>query len=143
MDARNFNGYTIVFQDHILNNVDSEINRSNPRDIFDYHYAALDTTRSYNGVRIVQTIDYIYKYDLSICLYIIENYIDDEETKAELLTKLNDIHNKNLEYEKEHPPIVYKKPTKKKKAASSTKEPKVPKEKIKVAKLNMLKLKLK
>ena len=109
----------------------------------------LDCTRvTASGNRIVQTIDHMYKHDVTAFLYVL-GLVTDKDVKKEYRKKLNDIHEKNLEFEAENPPRIYvsKKP---KSRAKSTKEPrenkpskKALKAASKVAKINMLKINLK
>lgn len=71
------------------------------------HY--LDCTRwnSAHTYRLMQTIGYPYMYEMSVAIYIIARYAGD---KAEEFEKaLLDRHYKNIEYENEHPPVVYDK----------------------------------
>lgn len=71
------------------------------------HY--LDCTRwnSSHTYRLMQTIGYPYMYEMTVAMYIIVRYggdKTDEYSKA-----LLDRHYKNIEYENEHPPVVYDK----------------------------------
>lgn len=68
----------------------------------------LDCSRIINNMRMMQTIGYPYKRYISIYLYILNNILDnDKYSKYE--NKLISLHLKNLDYEKENPPIIYDK----------------------------------
>ena len=108
----------------------------------------LDCTRvTASGNRIVQTIDHMYKHDVTAFLYVL-GLVTDKDVKKEYRKKLNELHQKNIEFEIENPPKLYVKKTKSR--TKSTKEPKEnkPSKKAlkaasKVAKINMLKINLK
>lgn len=91
----------------------------------------------------IQTIDYTYRYFVSRLLYMLEKLDFDDE----YVDKLINIHTKNLEFEKIHPPIIYKKKTKSKRKTvkeEKVSKPKVSKPKIdKLKKLSLLQFKLK
>lgn len=108
----------------------------------------LDCTRvTASGNRIVQTIDHMYKHDVTAFLYVL-GLVTDKGVKKEYRKKLDELHKKNIEFEIENPPKLYVKKTKSR--TKSTKEPKEnkPSKKAlkaasKVAKINMLKINLK
>ena len=128
-------------------NIDLEENDGDIEFVLKKNLTYLDCSRTFpNGMRIIQTIDYIYKHYISVCKYLID--ILDEPLKSEYMQQLEDIHAKNLDYEESVKPVVY---TKTKKAS---KKPKVAKEKkergptvaqinaaAKAAKLGLLKFK--
>lgn len=86
----------------------------------------LDCTRLWNGRTICQTISAIYKGNLSEIFYIIDNY--DVSNKEYLYERIATIHQRNLEYEAENPPIVYK--DKKQKVSKGNKEPRAKQTKL-------------
>lgn len=68
----------------------------------------LDCSRIINGMRMMQTIGYPYKVEISRYLYVLDMIKDDKnisEYKNKLLTR----HKLNLIYEKDNPPIWYDK----------------------------------
>ena len=68
----------------------------------------LDCSRIINNMRIMQTIGYTYKRYISTYIYILNNILD--KTKySEYVNNLISLHLKNLDYEKENPPIIYDK----------------------------------
>ena len=68
----------------------------------------LDCSRIINNMRMMQTIGYTYKRYISTYIYILNNILD--KTKySEYVNNLISLHLKNLDYEKENPPIIYDK----------------------------------
>lgn len=85
----------------------------------------LDCTRTFpNGMRVIQTIDYVYKHNITVCNALIDML--DGEVHDRYVEILKDIHAKNLEYEKSITPVVYD--SKRKSKSKTKKEPKEPKE---------------
>ena len=69
----------------------------------------LDCSRIINGMRMMQTIGYPYKAEISKYLYVLD-MIENNNTKMSLYKdKLLAIHTLNLAYEKDNPPILYDK----------------------------------
>lgn len=142
--------YKILLKEFEFDEIDNAVNKEGIESYLNDLLHYLDCTRLMkDGRRIVQTIDHMYGHDISVFFYVVGK-IDDEILKREYLSKLEERHKANLEYEKENPPVVY---VKKKTATKSTKTLKEPKEKKpsakalkaakKVAKINMLKLNIK
>lgn len=68
----------------------------------------LDCSRIINGMRMMQTIGYPYKRDVTSYLYALETVAgNDFDFDIEWLDKLITRHRNNLEYEKENPPVWY------------------------------------
>ena len=68
----------------------------------------LDCSRIINNMRMMQTIGYTYKRYISTYIYILNNILD-KNKYLEYENKLISLHLKNLDYEKENPPIIYDK----------------------------------
>lgn len=68
----------------------------------------LDCSRIINGMRMMQTIGYPYKVEISRYLYVLD-MIKDDKTISEYKNNLLIRHNLNLTYEKDNPPIWYDK----------------------------------
>lgn len=68
----------------------------------------LDCSRIINGMRMMQTIGYPYKVEISRYLYVLD-MIKDDKIISEYKNKLLIRHNLNLTYEKDNPPIWYDK----------------------------------
>ena len=68
----------------------------------------LDCSRIINGMRMMQTIGYPYKVEISRYLYVLD-MIKNDKIISEYKNKLLIRHNLNLTYEKDNPPIWYDK----------------------------------
>lgn len=167
VDISPLNDYIDKSDTFISNFVDSEIKSVGLDCYLDYQFRRLNCTNVYpNGMRAIQTIDHSYRVNITETVYLIQKYV--EECKHdEYFIKLLTLHQNNLEYEKQNPPIIYKqkitknktkvknddiiedKPKHTKKKNTTTKE-KVPKQSAaerklaaKVAKLNTLSFNIK
>lgn len=88
--------------------VQQHIDRSGIDGFFDYMFTTIDCSRySSDGMRLNQTVGYVYKNDITKLVYAIETYISDDE-KDSYYEKLLTIHNANLEFEILNPPVIYK-----------------------------------
>lgn len=167
VDISPLNNYIDKSDTFISNFVDSEIKSVGLDCYLDYQFRRLNCTNIYpNGMRAIQTIDHSYRVNITETVYLIQNYVE-ECKRDEYLIKLLMLHQNNLEYEKQNPPIVYKqtitksrtktksnnvtedKPKSTRKKSTATKE-KVPKQSAaerklaaKVAKLNTLSFNIK
>lgn len=113
----------------------------------------LNCSRIIQGMRMMQTIGYPYRKEISSYLYALEtqvNFLTVEDSdvtkfnKQEWLNKLLERHQANLEYEKENPPVWYdgkpkKNTTRKRKAKEADMFP----EETKKAKISKAEAKLK
>lgn len=118
VDISPLNNYIDKFNTFIINFVDSEIKSVGLDCYLDYQFRRLDCTNVYpNGMRAIQTIDHSYRVNITETVYIIQNYIGECE-RDKYLIKLLTLHQNNLEYEKQNPPIVYKQIITKSKAKS-------------------------
>ena len=112
----------------------------------------LDCSRIIQGMRMMQTIGYPYKREISSYIYALENLVnfltvEDSDiskfNKEEWINKLIERHQDNLEYEKENPPIWYDgKPKKGGKRKPKAKEGDMFPEETKKAKLSKAEAKL-
>lgn len=167
VDISPLNNYIDKSNTFISSFVDSEIKSVGLDCYLDYQFRRLDCTNVYpNGMRAIQTIDHSYKINITETVYLIQNYIEECE-RDNYFIKLLTLHQSNLEYEKQNPPIIYKqkitksktktknddvtedKPKRTRKKSTVTKE-KVPKQSAaerklaaKVAKLNTLSFNIK
>lgn len=167
VDISPLNDYMDKSNTFISNFVDSEIKSVGLDCYLDYQFRRLNCANVYpNGMRAIQTIDHSYRVNIAETVYLIQNYVE-ECKRDEYFIKLLMLHQSNLEYEKQNPPIVYKqkvtkskiktkvddiiedKPKRTKKKNTTTKE-KVPKQTAaerklaaKVAKLNTLSFNIK
>jgi hypothetical protein len=67
----------------------------------------LDCSRILQGMRMMQTIGYPYKREISSYIYALSGLAEDPEYEQTWINKLIERHNANIEYEKENPPIWY------------------------------------
>lgn len=100
----------------------------------------LDCSRILQGMRMMQTIGYPYKREITSYLYAMEGYATHKHIWED---KLIERHQANLEYEKENPPIWYdSKPKKASKRKSKIKEGDMFSEETKKAKISKVEAKL-
>lgn len=89
----------------------------------EHQFVELDCSRVYNnGMRAMQTNIYRYTYEVSMTVALIDR-LDDNDLKRKYIQQLNAVHNNNLEFEKDNPPIDYNYKVKKK-AAKAARKPK-------------------
>ena len=134
--------------------IDKDVQNKGKDEVWKTRYNYIDCTRiGNNGLRLMQTIGVPYIINMSNLIYIINKYFPDE--KDDKLQLLVERHKANLEYEREHPPVWYKKgksqQTKKRKVVEQklfeddTRPRKISKAQqklaMKVAKINTLKFK--
>lgn len=140
--------YIITPSDFYIKLATHDIDKNGFNHFFAFILECLDCSVVWdNGMRPHQTINSGYKNDISIVTMMLEKYIEDDVEKQEYYQLIIDLHNKNLEYEKINPPIVYskdKKTAKRKstKAKDTNKETPL-KEKLVSSKLNKLTLNIK
>lgn len=138
-----------------FNNIDKEVKKDGIDAVFNKQLHWLDCTRwnAQHTYRLMQTIGYDYRAEMTLTLHILEAFPDDKTKERE--KALLDRHYKNIEYENEHPPVIYDKKRglkdfRKKTQIKSKRVAREPREssasrKLKehVAKINMLSFKLK
>lgn len=104
----------------------------------------LDCSRIKDGMRMMQTIGYPYKREITSYLYALEEFQDDPDYCKYWIDKLLECHKANLEYEKENPPVWYDgKPKKSNKRKPKAKEGDMFPEETKKAKISKAEAKLK
>ena len=81
----------------------------------------LDCSRILQGMRMMQTIGYPYKREISSYTYAVSGLAEDPEREQIWIDKLIERHQANIEYEKENPPVWYGSKPKK----NGTRKPKV------------------
>ena len=73
----------------------------------EYNFRSLDCTRVYkDGLRLMQTIGYNYRYVITETVFTIKNYVE-EDKQDEYFERLLKRHSDNLKYEQTNPPIWY------------------------------------
>lgn len=108
VDISPLNNYIDKSDTFISNFVDSEIKSVGLDCYLDYQFRRLNCTNIYpNGMRAIQTIDHSYKTNITETVYLIQKYVEECE-RDKYFIKLLTLHQNNLEYEKQNPPIIYK-----------------------------------
>lgn len=112
MTINNFKKYIITLEKSDIDIINKTIAEKGIEGFFSQQLVYLDCSRIVKEVRITQTTSFKYRVDISRYLHVI-NSIKNTEQYDIWLNKLITLHNNNLEYEKENPPIIYDKPAKK------------------------------
>lgn len=129
--------YVIIdIPDSIIGNVDKRVDALGVEEAFNEQLVYLDCTRydKEGKFRLMQTVGVPYSVELGKAIYIINAYQYDG------VNKLLERHHMNLEYEKEHPPVIYK--DKNLKQPKERKERKVKEPKEKKPKMSKLEKKI-
>jgi len=129
--------YVIIdIPDSIIGNVDKRVEALGVEEAFNEELVYLDCTRydKEGKFRLMQTIGVPYSIELGKAIYIMNAYQYDGANK------LLERHQMNLEYEKEHPPVIYKdknlkQPKEKKEKESKARKPKMTAEEKRAVKL--------
>ena len=142
--------YIQDFTNSIKELIDSEVKLDGRDKVLYNKLKYIDCTRiTKDGVRLIQTIGFNYIYNITQTIYLIYNYFQDDLDNK--LQKILDIHENNIRFEIENPPIRYDTKKNKKKGERNINKYKENnklstaqrKNIIKVAKINALKLNLK
>lgn len=112
MTINNFKKYIITLEKSDIDIINTTITEKGIEGFFSQQLVYLDCSRIVKEIRITQTTSFKYRVDISRYLHVI-NSIKNTEQYDIWLNKLITLHNNNLEYEKENPPIIYDKPAKK------------------------------
>ena len=129
--------YVIIdIPDSTIANVDKRVEALGVEEAFNEELVYLDCTRydKEGKFRLMQTVGVPYSIELGKAIYIINAYQYDG------VHKLLERHQMNLEYEKEHPPVIYK--DKNLKQPKERKERKVKESKEKKPKMSKLEKKI-
>ena len=129
--------YVIIdIPDSTIDNVDKRVEALGVEEAFNEELVYLDCTRydKEGKFRLMQTVGVPYSIELGKAIYIINAYQYDG------VNKLLERHQMNLEYEKEHPPVIYK--DKNLKQPKERKERKVKEPKEKKPKMSKLEKKI-
>lgn len=131
------NDYVIIdIPDSTIDNVDKRVETLGVEEAFNEELVYLDCTRydKEGKFRLMQTVGVPYSIELGKAIYIMNAYQYDG------VNKLLERHQMNLEYEKEHPPVIYK--DKNLKQPKERKERKVKEPKEKKPKMSKLEKKI-
>ena len=113
----NLEDYIIELDSIDTNIANNKVNEVGVEEFLTQQLNYLDCTRiSNNGMRLMQTIGYPYRREISLYLYVLENSVNfltvnnsdvSNFDKNYWIDKLLNRHAANLEYEKENPPVWY------------------------------------
>lgn len=106
MKLKDFDCYNIKLDKFDINMLNNEVVEKGIENYLSLLLVYLDCSRIINNMRMMQTIGYPYKRYISIYIYILNNILDSDKY-SEYENKLITLHLKNLDYEKENPPIIY------------------------------------
>ena len=121
--------------------IDKRVEEKGIEEYLNQQLVYLDCTRVLDGMRMMQTIGYPYKREISSYLYAVEMHAVHKHIWE---NKLIERHNANIEYEKENPPVWYDgKPKKNNKRKPKTKEGDMFPEETKKTKISKAEAKLK
>lgn len=124
--------------------IDRRVEEKGIEEYLNQQLVYLDCSRIIQGMRMMQTIGYPYKREITSYLYALSGLAEDPEYEQVWLNKLIERHQVNLEYEKENPPIWYDgKPKKVSKRKPKAKEGDMFPEETKKAKISKAEAKLK
>ena len=90
--------------------IDRRVEEKGIEEYLNQQLVYLDCSRIIQGMRMMQTIGYPYKREISSYTYAVCKYVNEHEDTEFLeiwKNKLIERHQANLEYEKENPPIWY------------------------------------
>ena len=121
--------------------IDKRVEEKGIEEYLNQQLVYLDCTRVLDGMRMMQTIGYPYKREITSYLYAVEMHAVHKHIWEE---KLIERHQANLEYEKENPPVWYDgKPKKVNKRKPKAKERDMFPEETKKTKISKAEAKLK
>lgn len=148
-----FKEYYTELDDYDKKIIDKRVEEKGIEEYLNQQLVYLDCSRIINGLRMMQTIGYPYKREITSYLYAVDKYYNhrdcplDNNEREEYefdIDRLVKRHNDNLAYEKENPPIWYDgKPKKGGKRKPKAKEGDMFPEEIKKAKISKAEAKLK
>ena len=123
--------YYLKLDDDFKSLIDRRVNEKGIEKYLDELLVYLDCTVIKHGMRMMQTIGFPYKKDISSYMYVMLNKVEFGSDTMEIYSaKLEERHKANIEFEKENPPIIYKDKKQKTTRTRKSKEPKEDKPKI-------------
>lgn len=111
MIIKELSKYTTILDEIDLNIIDQNIQDKGVEGFLNKQLVYLDCSRVINDMRVMQTVGYPYQREISRYLYVLD-LIEDDSIKQDYINRLMDLHNRNLAFESENPPIIYKRNTK-------------------------------
>lgn len=108
MDYTKLRNYITSLDDSDREIIDKRVAEKGIEGYLNQQLIYLDCSRIIKGMRMMQTIGYPYKREISSYLYALETVAgNDFDFDEKWTNKLLKRHQANLEYEKENPPIWY------------------------------------
>ena len=108
MILKTFKDYLIELDKSDINILNQEVVEKGVEGYLSLLLVYLDCSRIINNMRMMQTIGYPYRVYISRYVYILDNILN-KDNYNEYINKLISLHLKNLDFEKENPPIIYDK----------------------------------
>lgn len=101
--------YTMALDSRVKAICKNNVTKYGIEKAIEHQFKYLDCSRVKDGLRLMQTIGVPYIYEMSKLAFILYTYLSDKkEDKLKVyLDKLKKLHEANLKYEEENPPIVY------------------------------------
>lgn len=101
MNIDSIRPYLVVASD-VSTYIDYEVRKTPVSNVLDNLLKLIDLTHPITDDKnYIKSTSYKYQYPLTQCIYLINTYIEDGE-KEDLINKVINIHNANIEYEKTH-----------------------------------------
>ena len=108
MEYTKWRNYITSLDDSDRKIIDKRVAEKGIEEYLNQQLIYLDCSRIIQGMRMMQTIGYPYKREISSYLYALETVAgNDFDFDKEWINKLFRRHQANLKYEKENPPIWY------------------------------------
>lgn len=118
--------YTMVLDEQVQAMAVKDVNTCGADEFVAKACVRLDCSRIKDDMRMMQTIDTPYKYEVTRTLigidYALQQGWIDENKKDEYVSKLVALHKRNLKYEEDNPPIIYDKKKGVKKTTRTTRK---------------------
>lgn len=103
-----YSNFVISLDKNDISKIDREVAELGIEKYLTRQLSYMDCTKVLsNGMRMIQTLGYPYRWEMSKYVYVLEGLNDDKDYFKIWEDKLIERHNANLEYEKENPPIWY------------------------------------
>lgn len=110
---KDLENYVTELDNFDINMINNNIAEKGIKNFISQQLVYLDCSRIINGMRMMQTIGFTYKLELTKYLYALDK-VEDKNQISDYKDKLLALHVLNLAYEKDNPPIIYDKPIKEK-----------------------------
>lgn len=106
MELRNLKNYIADISNNDIQMTDQRVAEFGVYDTLEKQLVSLTCNRVWKGLRLMETTSELYRRYIGIYLYILNNY-DLSGKEEEYYNKLVELHETNLAFEKDNPPINY------------------------------------